>query len=177
MLFASLYCFSREIAMPDWNNDTFDDIDQLFVRLPKVDPPKSLKNNVLSSLSAPYISQAPAKSAAVSRKIFLQGILSPSGWQRLAIITGFVFFAGSIWLGSALDSSGFLSLLGEISGNLGSLGNSSYDYGSALLGVAPWGELAVTFISLILFMMASSISIDAHAQKPMKFDQAILRKR
>ncbi len=162
--------------MPDWNNDTFDDIDQLFARLPTVEPPASLKRNVLSSLSAPYIASSAAKPAA-RRKIFVQGLLTPRGWQWLAIMTGIIFFAGSIWLGSSLDSSGFLSLLGEISGNLGSLGSSSYDYGSALFGAAPWAELAVTLVSLVLFMMASSITIDVKAQKPINFDQAMLRKR
>src|SRR5215469_5594793 len=95
-----------------------DDIDRLFARLEKVDPPPDLAQRVMRSLPT----HAPASPQLAPQRVAPQQQRGWSQWphhQWAAAIAGVLFVVMSVWLGSALNDSGSLSLLGDAFGDTG----------------------------------------------------------
>lgn len=125
-----------------------DDIDRLFARLPMVEPPADLAQRVLLSLPESPVMAAPAKSMHIKHQ-------ASHVHRWIAIAAAVVFFIMSIQLGTALDSSGAFSLVGEALSNA----STSNDYVSALLAAMPWVELLITLAAFAVFFIMTNRAI------------------
>lgn len=131
-----------------------DDVDRLFARLHSVAPPPDLKARVLRALLAelPRPQAAPTPVAAPPARAI--------PWRWIAVGAGVVLLFMSLRLGTLLDDSGALSVIGAIFGNFGDFLSSPGDYLTPLAEELPWFDLTVALVALVAFWVSSSASVD-----------------
>ena len=130
-----------------------DDVDRLFARLRPVAPPPGLTARIMDALPSP-LPAAPARVAPT----LAPAARRPWGW--LAAGAGVVLLLMSLRLGTLLDDSGALVVLGQIFGNFGDFLSAPGDYLGPLASELPWLDLTVAFIALVTFWLSSSAIVD-----------------
>ncbi len=128
-----------------------DEIDRLFARLTPVKPPAELSSRILAAL--PKIAPVPI---SVPRK----RRISAQAWRWISVIAAILLIVMSLRLGTQLEESGALNVLGDAFGDLGSFMSAPGDYLSALFSAIPWFDLIVTLLALAVFWIGSSTLVD-----------------
>jgi hypothetical protein len=137
-----------------------DDVDRLFARMEKVDPPPDLTQRIMRSLPA----QVPAAQPQRVAQPRLGGQPRQRGWQWAAAIAGVIFVVMSVWLGNALNDSGSLSLLGDAFGDTGTFWNAPGAFFAAFFESLPWLEVIVTLMMFAAFWYSSAAAVDRSPQ-------------
>lgn len=132
--------------MRRWDDDTPpDEIDRLFTRLRPASPPRDLAARVLRALPAEAPAAVAAPRPAVNRRV----------WQWVAAIAGVVLFLMSLRVGSLLEDSGALGVLGSAIGD-SAFWSAPGDYLATLGDALPWLDLSVALAALVAFWVSSS---------------------
>ena len=132
-----------------------DNVDRVFARLQSINPPPDLTQRIMRSLPAtlPVATAAQAKPVVSPR-------VSARQWQWVATGAGIILLLMSIHLGTLLDDSGALSVLGVIFGGFGDFLSAPGDYLSPLAAELPWFDIILAVLALIVFWVSSSASVD-----------------
>ncbi|MBA3826213.1 MAG: hypothetical protein H0X24_20225 [Ktedonobacterales bacterium] len=130
-----------------------DDVDHLFARLHSVAPPPDLTARIMGALPGP-LPAAPARVAPAAPPAARR----PWGWVTAG--AGLVLLVMSLRLGTLLDDSGALAVLGQIFADFSDFLGDPGDYLAPLASELPWLDLSVAVAALALFWFSSSAIID-----------------
>jgi hypothetical protein len=143
--------------------EPYDDIDLLFSRLDKVDPPTGLSARILKSLPAQqekHLSTSivppvtPGQKKIPYQKPTRQRVILWRWIAALSILAGIVF---SIRLGSQLDANGTFDLMSMLNdSDAKEFIPSQGDTLSLIRDTIPWFDLLAMLVSLITFWFALS---------------------
>ena len=128
-----------------------DDVDRVFARLQAINPPPDLTRRIMRSLPA---------TLPVATRPTTQPRISARQWQWVATGAGIVLLIMSVRLGSLLDASGALGVLGAIFGGFGDFLSAPGDYLVPLAAELPWFDIILALLALIVFWVSSSASVD-----------------
>jgi hypothetical protein len=131
-----------------------DDVDRLFARMQSVAPPADLKQRILRSLPT-TLPASPAQARPTPRPH-----LSARQWQWGTAIAGVLLLIMSVRLGTLMDDSGALSVLGQMGSNFGDFLSAPGDYLVPLAAELPWLDLIIALAALVAFWVGSSASVD-----------------
>lgn len=129
--------------------DSGDDVDRVFARLRPIAPPPMLAQRILASLPA----EVPAP---VARAGPVTGRIPRRTWQWVVAAATLVLVIMSLRLGTLLDDSGALAVLGAIAQDFGSFLSAPGDYLTPLIAELPWFDLSITLGALIAFWVSST---------------------
>ena len=136
-----------------------DDVDRLFARLRSAEPPPDLTARIMRAL--PAASPAPPRAAPVPAPTTTR-----RRWDWVTAIAGMVLLLMSLRLGSLLDDSGALTVLGQIFSDFGGFLSAPGDYLAPLAAELPWLDLIVALIALVVFWVGSSATVDQRRHAP-----------
>ncbi len=141
-----------------------DDVDRLFARLEKVDPPPDLAQRIMRALPAQV--PVPPQVQMARRPVGAQPIARPQQrrWQWAAAVAGVLFAVMSLWLGNALNDSGTLSLLGDAFGDAGTFWSAPGAFFAAFFESLPWFEVIATLLLFATFWYCSATLVDRSPQ-------------
>lgn len=137
-------------------SDPGDDIDRVFARLRPVAPPPLLAQRILAALPA----EVPAP---VASGVPVAARIGRRTWQWMATAATLVLLVMSLRLGSLLDDSGALSVLGAIMQDFGAFLSAPGDYLTPLVAELPWVDLIITVVALVVFWISSTSLWDRRA--------------
>jgi hypothetical protein len=149
---------------PNETREPRDDVDRLFARLQSVAPPPDLKASIMRALPA----QAPAAPQRVAAPpVTAKAPAARPPWRWIAAGAGLVLLLMSLRLGTLLDDSGALSVLGLITSNFGDFLGAPGDYLAPLAAELPWLDIFVALAALVTFWYSSSALIGPNSsQRP-----------
>jgi hypothetical protein len=142
---------------PQRPSDAPDEVDRLFGRLRSVAPPPDLTARILRALPT----EPPA--VATPRAVTISSPTMRHRWGWVTAVAGVVLLVMSLRLGTLLDDSGALGVLGQIFSDFGSFMSAPGDYLAPLASELPWLDLLVALGALVVFFVGSSASVDGQS--------------
>lgn len=143
------------------NGEPQDDVDRLFGRLRTVEPPVDLTQRIMRALPAeplPAPVATPVRAPAASRRE------NTGLWRWVAIAAGLALVLMSLHLGSSLDDSGALGVLGEATGDSQIFWSAPGEFFITFLEAVPWFDVIVTSAIFAVFWGSSSRAVDRVAR-------------